>query len=430
MKKLPVLKKSRTVFIYGCSILFYTLIVAASVRNVVESGGEKYFGPAAPIIDILSDIPSILKNEIFGKNPRIISDNKIKHHFDFKVKDNKALGHLLVPSFDFKQNTPICNLFDLNTGKSIKKWTLSNNEFKSVFPINEIQRKYIGHPFMLKDSSIVFAANYFLTRMDKNNKILWQNKSTNFHHSIEQDRKGNIWTCMTAVNNNFYPPLWTNKLKLYKDDGIVNIDIETGEILFQKSITRMLFENGYQYLVEGIGKVEEDQIHINDVQPVLTDSEYWKAGDVFISIRHRSTIILYRPSTDKIIWLKTGPWINQHDVDILEDAKISIFGNDAAAVAMGLYENLFTSSPHNNIYVYDFESDSISMPYHKIMKEVNISTPAQGSCEILSDGSILIDETEKGKIYLLDTNQIKFTFSERIDENHIYMLPWVRYIKN
>jgi hypothetical protein len=192
----------------------------------------------------------------------------------------------------------------------------------------------------------------------------------------------------------------------------------------------MLFENGYQYLVEGIGKVEEDQIHINDVQPVLTDSDYWNAGDVFISIRHRSTIILFRPSTDSIIWLKTGPWINQHDVDILPNNQISVFGNDASFIAMGLYEFVFTSSTTNNIYVYDFNFNSVTTPYQKVMQEANIATPSQGGCEILRNGDVIIDETEKGKVFLADTSGIKFIYSDRIDDAYINWLTWVRVMKN
>ena len=36
-------------------------------------------------------------------------------------------------------------------------------------------------------------------------------------------------------------------------------------------------------------------------------------------------IILYRPETNEIIKVITGPFTNQHDVDILSDDEISIF---------------------------------------------------------------------------------------------------------
>ncbi|MCH8857610.1 MAG: hypothetical protein IIA03_15585, partial [Proteobacteria bacterium] len=50
--------------------------------------------------------------------------------------------------------------------------------------------------------------------------------------------------------------------------------------------------------------------------------------DVVLSARNISTVFLFRPSTGKIVWLKTGPWLNQHDVDYHGNGNYTIFGND------------------------------------------------------------------------------------------------------
>ena len=55
----------------------------------------------------------------------------------------------------------------------------------------------------------------------------------------------------------------------------------------------------------------------------------WKKGDLFLSLRNVSAVLLYRPSTDQIVWMKRGPWIGQHDVDILDDHRIGIYDNAA-----------------------------------------------------------------------------------------------------
>ena len=51
-------------------------------------------------------------------------------------------------------------------------------------------------------------------------------------------------------------------------------------------------------------------------------------GDLFLSLRSQNMIILYRLSTNKIISHITGPFSNQHDVDIISDKEISIFNNN------------------------------------------------------------------------------------------------------
>ena len=83
--------------------------------------------------------------------------------------------------------------------------------------------------------------------------------------------------------------------------------------------TEIIIENGLEYLLFSVGDggFDKDPIHLNDIQPVNFDGGFWKKGDVFLSLRHQSMILLYRPSTNEIIWKGTGPFFLQHDVDIL-----------------------------------------------------------------------------------------------------------------
>ena len=48
-----------------------------------------------------------------------------------------------------------------------------------------------------------------------------------------------------------------------------------------------------------------------------------------MSLRHQSMVLLYRPSTNVIVWKGVGPFFHQHDVDILDEHKIAIFNNNS-----------------------------------------------------------------------------------------------------
>ena len=98
-----------------------------------------------------------------------------------------------------------------------------------------------------------------------------------------------------------------------------------------------------------------DPIHLNDIQPVLSDGKYFKKGDVFLSLRNLSMIVLYRPDENKIIWHKQFPWIWQHDVDILNDHQISIYNNKRMMLNLDKSEK-----KHSNILIYDFKKNFIS----------------------------------------------------------------------
>ena len=146
-----------------------------------------------------------------------------------------------------------------------------------------------------------------------------KNQEDIFHHSLEQDHEGNFW-----VPTSVYPYLVDKKFvgserNVYSDDAITKVS-PNGEILFQKSVTNIFIENNLGFLIFPITAFyTTDPIHLNDIQPVLTDSLYWKRGDLFLSLRNQSMIVLYRPSTNKIIWKGTNSIIQQHDVDISQD---------------------------------------------------------------------------------------------------------------
>ena len=94
----------------------------------------------------------------------------------------------------------------------------------------------------------------------------------------------------------------------------------------------------------------DDPIHLNDIEPVNFDSNHWLKGDIFLSIRSLSLIILYRPSTNKVIWYKQGPWRFQHDIDIIDEGTIAIFDNNAT---LGWDE-----SPNNNNLLFAIPTKS------------------------------------------------------------------------
>ena len=130
--------------------------------------------------------------------------------------------------------------------------------------------------------------------------------------TIETDSEGNIW----APSHMYPQSLPKEKVGRnivseggYFDDAIVKLSPE-GEVLFQKSVSQIFIDNGLEYLLFSVGDLTftKNPIHLNDIQPVDTDSQYWKKGDVFLSLRHQSMVLLYRPASNEIIWKGVGPF--------------------------------------------------------------------------------------------------------------------------
>ena len=143
-----------------------------------------------------------------------------------------------------------------------------------------------------------------------------------------------------------------------------------------------------------------------------------------LSIRSLSTIALYRPSTNKIVWLKTGPWMLQHDVDIISDYQISVFGNHFFNVT----ETSELIDDNNYIFIYDFSNDAVTTSYKNAMESSEVFTRIEGLSEVLSNGDIFIEETTKGRLLRLSFDTVKWEFVRRLDKNHLARISWSRYL--
>jgi len=195
-------------------------------------------------------------------------------------------------------------------------------------------------------------------------------------------------------------------------------------MLFTKSVAQILIENGYRALLLGVGSYEKELLHLNDIQPALTSTKYWEKGDLLISIKNRSSVFLYRPSTNKILWLKTGPWIGEHDVDFIDSTRIGIFGNDI--IRIGLENRLLDG--HNEEFLFNFKTEEVETPYAELFEKAKISTPTGGRSEILPNGDIFIEETENNRLLRGNKKDIRWQFINRNDQNTVGALSWSRFI--
>jgi len=161
-----------------------------------------------------------------------------------------------------------------------------------------------------------------------------------------------------------------------------------------------------------------------DIEPVFEDGPYWKAGDLLLSMRPTSMIMLYRPSTREVIWYKQGPWMAQHDVDIVNDHTISVFSNNAFDRGLGGYVDGVSEVLH-----YDFATDAVSSPFRQAMEEHDVFTLSEGLTDAVSEDVIMVEEENSGRILFVNqTGELLVEFVNRAENGHTYRLGWSRYL--
>ena len=309
-----------------------------------------------------------------------------------------------MPRYDHSQSKSIVEIVDLNNFEVLHTYqhdiSEMNNQVKNVSEFSKLKisdsptRFEYRHPLILADGSLISDSDYAIEfKIDLCSNLLWINDQEEFHHSKMLDNQGNIWVPgqMKPQSSKYVAKYSMND---FKDDSIIKINSD-GKILFNKSVTEILIENKIfpdNFAINSYLSGEKDPIHLNYIEPALTDTDYWKQGDLFLSLRHQSSIIHYRPSTNKIINYLTGPFSQQHDVDIISDKEISIFNNN----------NFVIDNKYSEVIIYDFELNKFKKMFNDKFQKENIKTVTQGSSHIFKDGALMVEEQNHGRLILFN----------------------------
>ena len=418
-------KKIEIWILYLVLFLFLPFGTIFGVLVRQELVGKVKLGRISKTALFFADIPANIKRALIDDLE--IKKDSFPYLSGFDGTPNKYESYLLFAKFDGDLREGIVELIDLTNFKVLHTWNPDinkdnqliekSNDFKNLNIQDHDARSILHHPLLLDDGDLVFIAAT-LRKIDACSNLIFQVTHDKLHHSIEKDIDGNLW-----VPSYMYPQ--SIEIKNidrmpsdqggYFDDGIVKLS-QKGEILFEKSVSEILIDNGMEYLI--YVNSSNDPIHLNDIQPVDFDGEFWKKGDVFLSLRNQSMVLLYRPSTNKIIWKGTGPFFWQHDVDILDDRKISVFNNK---IKGGIVDG------NNELIIYDFEKNEYSKYLSQSLSEKSIKTISQGLNQILPNDDLFIQESNYGRtLYFNADGSLRWEHLNRAENGKTYHIGWSR----
>jgi len=399
--------------------------------------GSTKYGQFSKTALFLAEIPSNLM-KVFESD--LTLNDRFPMLDGFNGTPNSNETYLLLSKYDGDLKEGVVELVDLTNFEVLHTWNPDINSLNKPFE-DDFEFRYLNRdknngrtalrsPLLLNNGNLVFHHSSPLRIINACSNLVFQNSKDRFHHSIEKDIDGNIW-----VPSYIYPqtlPIKKVGNLLIEDggfveDGIVKLSPD-GKILFEKSLTQIFIDNGLSYLLFGLGSYEKDPTHLNDIQPVNFDGDFWKKGDIFLSIRNQSMIILYRPSSNEIIWKGTGPFFEQHDVDILDGQRISVFNNRVI--------NLFNRKAvngNNEVIIYNFRTGKYSSYLDKSFNKYDVRTKSQGTSQILPNGDMLIEESNFGRtLYFNADGSLKWSHYNRAKNGNVFSVNWSRilYEKN
>ena len=272
------------------------------------------------------------------------------------------------------------------------------------------------HPLLLSDGSLVVHDSSPLVRVDACGKQIWAVDGI-FNHSAELGADGQIWAPYRLAR-----PTQPGVAPTFWDDAVGEVS-QDGKLISATQIAAILDRNGLGHLWRG-RPYSDDPFHLNDIQPVLADGPHWKRGDLFLSLRNLSTVMLYRPATGKILWWQARPWRFQHDVTILDDHRISVFDNN---LRLGYPKEVVNGT--NRLIVYDFASGATSAPWAAGFERNHLATRAQGRGTPLPNGDAMVEETEQGRLVrVAPAGALRWRYISADTGQRRMALSWARYL--
>ena len=420
------------VFLFLC---FIGMIGFGAIVKYHYDGGKNYNNLRETVI-FLSSIPHRIRLMFYTGNINLDKPPYLKKHIK-KERLKKFLpinrnAILVLSRYDHNQNKGIVEIVDLKNFETIHAYNLDVTKFHKMIDskkkIKNLERdnskirfRYV-HPLILNDGSLVSnSGDTPLFKIDICSKIQWIDYTMGHHHSKNLDHEGNI------ISIAYLKPLSKTvqkfNLKNFAENAIIKTNPE-GKIIYKKSIIEIMIDNKIlpeNYPITSYKQKILNPVYVNDIEPVLTDGKYWKKGDMFISIRNLSSILHYRPKTNKVINYIIGPFLQQHDVDVISDKEISIFNNN----------NFFINNEYSNIVVYNLETKKFKKIYDKQLKDNNFKTDTNGLSQILVDGSLMVEETVHGRIILFNKNgQKEWEYVNKDIDGNIGRVFWSRIIED
>jgi hypothetical protein len=339
-------------------------------------------------------------------------------------------GYLLFSGVDPVAKHSVVKLIRIADGVTMATWDpdwqeiYAKTTWKKWAQRGQISTLRALHPVLLEGGDIIFNTLYVAVRMGPCGRHpAWVLDET-IHHSVELADDGTLWTAGVSTDGFSGNPWLRDRVR---DDALVRLSVD-GHLIEKRAFSEVLISNGLQSLLGGFGfELNKDPIHINQIQVAPSDTKHWQRGDLLISARHLSTVFLYRPSTGRVVWYQTGPWMNQHSAEFVGDHSISVLSNNIVAGVPPEYAFLKTSDI-NRVFLFDFDSGSVTEPFADLLAKARPATVTEGRAHMLADGGLFFEDTNSGRHLRFTEDSLLWSRVNDYDDDRIGMLSWSRYL--
>lgn len=169
-----------------------------------------------------------------------------------------------------------------------------------------------------------------------------------------------------------------------------------GESPVPASVLDILYDSGLERLLFKVAVEDIDDVtHLNDIEPLSASvaDEYplFEAGDLLVSLKHLHLVLVFDPSSERVKWHASRPFIRQHDPDFTGRGWIGVFDNNVDGTERG---SLLGGS---RIVALQAHTDSTRVVFPTGRSDP-FYTSAGGKWQELENGNLLLTEMDAGRV--------------------------------
>lgn len=318
-------------------------------------------------------------------------------------------------------------------GTELHRWTADFfaiwPDAAEVFPATRVPQSDL-HYFIqgmepLADGSIVLNFGQLgAARIDACSNVVWRSDRPT-HHSVSRTADGNFLipgviaaddtpeqylpTGMSAAD--ITAMIGDSMSKDYNNSALlVSPD---GKVLKEFSLVKAVYDAGLDHaLYASLTDVAADPVHLNDIEEVTPELaakiEGVEAGDWLVSLREMHMLAIIDSEDGHLKWQQQGPWVKQHDPDILPDGTIEIFDNRAQMVGRHV-----TGSRILHFDPATGETTTV-VP---VGEADRFNSFIMGTHQTLPNGNRLIAESMAGRAFeVTPTGEVVWDYRQRYDD--------------
>jgi hypothetical protein len=231
---------------------------------------------------------------------------------------------------------------------------------------------------------------YGLVKMDKDSNVIWKYLQR-VHHDLDVVSTGEIYVLTHEISHRMIRR-WRHLQTPRVDDFVVVLSPE-GEERRKVSVIDAFVASPYAPMVNTVAWYSKDDFtHTNSIDVLDEQAAQGLSGvaghQVLLSMRELGAIGLLDLDREVFTWALRGPWLGQHDPDLLPDGNMLLFDN-FGYFGDGGRSRVIEFDPKTYEIVWNYTGDA-DRRFHSAVRSAQ---------ERLPNGNTLITESDGGRLF-------------------------------